>query len=361
MSNNSIDKLDSVLSAFGTLQTIIATNNLITKVDLNLPNLKELDLSRNYLKKIPNLSEIPKLERLLLGFNEITSGFNELNSSRYLMVLDLSFNRINMSPADMKKFIENLQRIENLNSLKVYNNPFCDNIQQYEYYFISLIPSLKSLNNEAISDEQKFNISKTKLKPIEQMFKEASLNAKVVEGKNLSQQDLDQVPKLENLYKYMQKAISSPTDCLENFKLVVRDIEKIVNRPEERFIIFKANTSEEQSIVRMHIDSFLQEAVMMIEDMPTMRTPVLRLLASISEVEEGNFGQKCFATLQDLFVSGPEIAREIEDILKKIIIPKIKQQSVDNISKDLLKGVIKLCKNHDITEMFEVFIEPMVE
>ena len=162
MSNNSIDKLDSVLSAFGTLQTIIATNNLITKVDLNLPNLKELDLSRNYLKKIPNLSEIPKLERLLLGFNEITSGFNELNSSRYLMVLDLSFNRINMSPADMKKFIENLQRIENLNSLKVYNNPFCDNIQQYEYYFISLIPSLKSLNNEAISDEQKFNISKTK-------------------------------------------------------------------------------------------------------------------------------------------------------------------------------------------------------
>ena len=187
------------------------------------------------------------------------------------------------------------------------------------------------------------------------------MNAKVVEGKNLSQQDLDQVPKLENLYKYMQKAISSPTDCLENFKLVVRDIEKIVNRPEERFIIFKANTSEEQSIVRMHIDSFLQEAVMMIEDMPTMRTPVLRLLASISEVEEGNFGQKCFATLQDLFVSGPEIAREIEDILKKIIIPKIKQQSVDNISKDLLKGVIKLCKNHDITEMFEVFIEPMVE
>lgn len=58
----------------------------------------------------------------------------------------------------------------------------------------------------------------------------------------------------------------------------------------ERFIIFRANTQEEHSAIRMAIDSFLQEAVMMIEDMPTMRTPVLRLIANLTEVSEGSFG-----------------------------------------------------------------------
>ena len=69
MANNALDKLDSVLNRFLTLQTIVAMNNLITVVDLSLPNLKELDLSRNYLKAIPDLTGLPNLERLLLGFN----------------------------------------------------------------------------------------------------------------------------------------------------------------------------------------------------------------------------------------------------------------------------------------------------
>lgn len=36
---------------------------------------------------------------------------------------------------------------------------------------------------------------------------------------------------------------------------------------------------------------------MMIEDMPTMRPPVLRVLANLTEVSEGQFGQKCLAIL----------------------------------------------------------------
>lgn len=361
VSNNSIDKLSPVLNKFSTLQTIIATNNLITKVDLSLPNLMELDVSRNYLKQIPDLSGAPKLERLLLGFNEISGGFHELTSLQNLLLLDLSNNRITFTPNDLRRFIDILKSLNKLDSLRIYNNPFCETLQQYEYYFISAITSLTSLNNELISKDQKINIQKTKLKPLEQVFKEAANNARNVLGNISAQQDADQMPKLDSLHYNMQSAKNSPTDCLEKFKLVARDVEKIVNRPAERFMIFKANTPEEQNAIRMHIDSFLQEAVMMIEDMPTMRTPVLRLLASLSEVEEGSFGQKCIMTLQDLFVSGPEIAKEIEEILKKIIIPKIKQAKVDNVAKDLLRGVIRLCKDHDITDMLSELIDTMAE
>ena len=361
VSNNSIDKLGTVLSKFVSLQTIIATNNLITKVDFGLPKLTELDLSRNYLKQIPDLSGAPRLERLLLGFNEISGGFHELSPLTSLVLVDLSNNRINIGAIDMKNFLEILKGLTKLDSLRIYNNPFCDAIQQYEFYFISKLLTLNSLNNERITKDRRIGILKSKIKPLEQVFQEATTKAKKLQGKEEADEDGDQMPKLEKLHENMRQAKNSPTDCLERFKKVVRDVEKIVHRPEERFVIFKANTPEEQGNIRVHIDSFLQEAVMMIEDMPTMRTPVLRLLASLSEVEEANFGQKCILTLQDLFVSGPEIAKEIEEILRNIIIPKIKQDSINKVSKDLLRGVIRLCKDHDITEMLQVLIPTMAD
>jgi hypothetical protein len=324
VSNNSIDRLGPVLSRFTTLSTIIASNNLITKVDFSLQNLTELDLSRNHLKSIPDLQGFPRLERLLLNFNEISAGFNELESLKNLLLLDLSNNKISFNSNDLKKFLDILKGLERLDSLRVYNNPFCSSVPQYEFYFIKTIPSLGSINNEVITKDVKTTVNKGKLKPLEAVFKEASTNAKSVVQGLAAANDADSMPKLDNLHKNMQLAKNSPTECLERFKIVARDVAKIVDRPADRFVIFKANTPEEQSQIRMHIDSFLQEAVMMIEDMPTMRNPVLRLLASLSEVEEGNFGQKCILTLQDLFVSGPEIAKEIEEILKIIILPKLK-------------------------------------
>jgi len=90
---------------------------------------------------------------------------------------------------------------------------------------------------------------------------------------------------------------------------------------------------------------------MMIEDMPTMRTPVLRLIANLTEVSEGSFGQKCLMNLQDLLDSGPEIAKEIKGILKDVIIPKLKKARVDDISKDVLIGVLRLSEAHRISGM----------
>lgn len=359
ISNNSIDRMGTVLSNFKSLTTILASNNLITRVDFSLPNLTELDLSRNHLKSIPDLSGIPKLERLLLNFNAISIGFNELAPLKNLLLLDLSNNKISFNSNDLKKFLDTLKNLEKLDSLRIYNNPFCSTVPQYEFYFIKAITSLGSINNEIITKDLKNTVNKGKIKPLEQVFKEASDNAKTAENGEVVHNDADQMPKLENLHMNLKLAKNSPMLCLEKFKAVVKDVEKIVNRPSERFVIFKANTPKEQSDIRMHIDSFLQEAVMMIEDLPTMRTPVLRLLALLSEVEEGNFGQKCILTLQDLFGSGPDIELEIKTILKEIILPKIIVSKVDNIPKDLLKGIIRLCKGHDITDMFEGLVETM--
>ena len=53
------------------------------------------------------------------------------------------------------------------------------------------------------------------------------------------------MPDLESLYLNLQTAKSDPTKSLDHFARVARDVENIVNRPAERFLIFKANTREE--------------------------------------------------------------------------------------------------------------------
>jgi Leucine-rich repeat (LRR) protein len=63
------------------LSRLVAANNLITIVDISLPSLVELDLSRNYLSEIPPLQGLVNLETLLLTFNEISGGYQELRKA----------------------------------------------------------------------------------------------------------------------------------------------------------------------------------------------------------------------------------------------------------------------------------------
>src|SRR5689334_22340867 len=56
-SHNKLENL--VLKNYRELQTIVASNNFIKKVELNLIKLKNLDLSFNKLEKVPNFSNIP--------------------------------------------------------------------------------------------------------------------------------------------------------------------------------------------------------------------------------------------------------------------------------------------------------------
>lgn len=96
----------------------------------------------------------------------------------------------------------------------------------------------------------------------------------------------------------------------------------------------------------MAIDSFLQESVLIIEDLPTLRNPILRIIGNLSEVSEANVGQKCLLVIQDLVDSGPDIAKDAKAVVGKVIIPKLMKNKLQDIAKDLLIGVIKLFEAH---------------
>jgi hypothetical protein len=125
-------------------------------------------------------------------------------------------------------------------------------------------------------------------------------------------------------------------------------VEKIVTRPTERFILFRATTAEEQAHIKLAIDQFLQEAVLIIEDLPTLRKPILRIIGNLSEVSEGSVGQKCILVIQDLIDSGPDIAKHTKEVIESVIIPKLMKDRLETISKDLLIGIISLFEAHNL-------------
>lgn len=67
---NFLSSID-VLNHFSNLRFLIASDNYIHEVSLNLPKLEELDLHNNFISRFPLLNQLNKLRLLNLNSNRI--------------------------------------------------------------------------------------------------------------------------------------------------------------------------------------------------------------------------------------------------------------------------------------------------
>jgi hypothetical protein len=106
---------------------------------------------------------------------------------------------------------------------------------------------------------------------------------------------------------------------------------------EEQFV---KGLSQQQAVEKM--ETFMQNAMLMIDNHPEMRTIMLSVLCKLTNIRTHNFGRQCFDTLKDLMVAGNELQTQIMDILKKEVIQKFDNHKTANISSQLLKGLQEL-------------------
>ena len=85
ISRNYLDNID-VLNQFQSLKVIIAGDNYIQSINLQLPNLSELDLRNNFMIKVPNLSLTPQLQTLVLNANNISEVKLKCRKENFLTV-----------------------------------------------------------------------------------------------------------------------------------------------------------------------------------------------------------------------------------------------------------------------------------
>lgn len=71
--NNKLKVLPSTMSGLTGLKVIDASNNEIDEVqELDLPQLADMNLAKNLLSKLPNMSNLLSLSRLTLSNNKVT-------------------------------------------------------------------------------------------------------------------------------------------------------------------------------------------------------------------------------------------------------------------------------------------------
>lgn len=137
-----------------------------------LPSLVELRLQNNKLTHIQGLDSLTNLELLDLSYNKITSiSTHSLIGQQKLKFLSLAYNRIkeltHISKLESLEFLDisfnsihSLQNIKNMESLKhlttfkCTGNPVCKR-NVYQHFFVSHIPSLKSIDEKILSSDDK--------------------------------------------------------------------------------------------------------------------------------------------------------------------------------------------------------------
>jgi cilla- and flagella-associated protein len=123
-----------------------------------LESVKNLNLWGNDIDDVRILKEMPNLEVLSLSVNKIAT----LKPFQYCKKLSELYLRKNLI-ADLSE-IKYIQNLPGLKVLWLWDNP-CAEVPNYREIVISALPNLVKLDNQAISAEEKTQISSRDLPP----------------------------------------------------------------------------------------------------------------------------------------------------------------------------------------------------
>ena len=205
LNNNKLSTI--TLKGYNKLEILNASNNHISQVNLCLPALRELNLSRNYIKKIFELLNLPNLRKLYLSQNSITDiSFDSFRSvKKTLSYIDLSENLIDFNEVkEFFSFCENFgPYMKELTTLNLTGNPFTIKKKYkdtYQSYIVYTFPKLQILNGRMTSNIVKKSVDKnpnysSQLKSLKErmMNLEVSENVIIYNNNNLSYKKNEQV------------------------------------------------------------------------------------------------------------------------------------------------------------------------
>ena len=159
LSGNELVSLE-LINRFHQLRVLVACANALQVgggLVLRLPKLQELDLSSNKLVAVPPLSELPALQVLRLGRNQITRNFVELrNASSTLRELDMSMNKLAWSQGkgEFDDAMQVLNSLKKLRELRLGGNPISDT-PGLRYLLIQYTPKLARLDGLEVTEYER--------------------------------------------------------------------------------------------------------------------------------------------------------------------------------------------------------------
>jgi hypothetical protein len=341
LNNNKLSILR--LKGYNYLEKIVATNNMISKVELVLPKLKKLDLSSNMIDKVPDLSHLPNLEELRLSKNSITKisyeDFKFVKST--LNTLELSFNKIQFNKVkDFFDFVEIFGRnMRKLRAISVMKNPFSSSKvygKEYTSVFIFYCTALNAIDAKTIEDTEKdqsrqINSIKSKILENERDFGHLLKSENIrkanygIGGKN--------VITMENIKRGMERYQTISRMGQNSFKDLKDIIEEYINNNR-----LGSEDEEDDDEELEEYEKFLESCNVIIENSSALEKPLFDIVANFAVIKAGKFSDLSLTFFKH-HLSSQEKAKSIEEVIERTIISFINSQQTEDIPASIISGL----------------------
>lgn len=336
--------------------------------------LTELNLQHNQLTQIPGLKSMPNLKMLNLSHNRIRPPWKALKDGHCLEVLKLHENKLNWTPNEFIRDLRVVRHLTNIKHLTVCDNPFCRELPKYDLYVIHEIAEvqqgfrhqsrggkqLETLDGKRVLPERRqiaLNISFSKTgelteasdDPIATLRKKKASRVAAALGGSGPLGDLDaahepddmlslktmKIPTVEEMSLLLQDCFAQPTRCISKVHDLMKKARAIMFKRDQHDKLFNGsistsdlnNESKKKEIYRMAVLEFLQHLQLLMQRQPQLMPSLLRVLANLASVEEGQLGDRCIDVLQDVMKSGTEQKALVIQVMDECVIPQLNRTS----------------------------------
>lgn len=314
INDNNISKLE--LKGYNALETLLASSNQITYVDLNLPSLLVLDLSKNNIRKMFELINLPSLRELVLCQNSITEiSYDTFKSvKRTLTKLDLSENFVQFSNVnEFFNFTETFgPSMKELAVLQLDKNPFTGR-KQYKDYYPQLIkasfPKLQVLNFRDIglkANKEEINIKMIKEKMLELEKREGrTLNTTIKKSEVIDLKAINKtLLKINQLGRLNDKTLEELEEMVESYISSIGDANKGIDKGQ----------SDDEELDDFEV--FLDYIEKIIDSFPDYERRLYFIIGKFSTIKYGKFTSRALSCIKQR-ISG-ENSKEIVEVLSEV-------------------------------------------
>lgn len=364
VSDNALREMNCIRGTYGftSLRVLKARKNALVVFEVNLPSLKELDLSHNKLKDIPPTSGMPELEVFMLGHNLMNSTFAPLRSLNMLKKLDLSNNRFDCRPTELGQRLSVLENLPLLHSLRLKDNPFCRLLPEYQAFVLQRLPALTKFDDLENVREVRELASPNDFKKLDDYDALVFERGKADRTTKKKHEDFagskDQgAPTLGEMMDPISEALAdlSPEMVIKSIKELIRICDKIHQLgPDQMASIFRDLKAQSQAtqggpgeneVIDSAINQFLGDFAVLhsrIDDDPAARVMLLRCLAKLGIVHIYDLGEKCMRWLGWLMKRSPEAESEVLSVVKEIVVEPLRFRTIqDKQMMPVVRGLAK--------------------
>ena len=339
------------LDCFVKLKRLWASNNNIKKVQINFAKLEVLDVSKNGLFEIPDMSGCPNLKELDCSKNKIRGVWVNLLTNTKLEKIDLRKNKLKWKPEEFERVLGIMQGWGGLTELNFMGNKVHKS-EGYRYYMATYGKSLKLLDAVELDgddDEKNKPLVALKVKPYAEIVKYYELRAKVLANPDLmkkpdgnstgaakgdddedeeaaegegEEEEEDLGPHVRvlmtDLSAQLAKCFEGPKVAQQVMKRLETVIDKlIVAAPEHRVIFEKGSEPAEL------LEDFLQTIVVVLEKDDSVIASVLTILTKMLTISNQGVGARCLVQLKDLLLSSAKYGDVGIELVLEICVPMI--------------------------------------